>query len=163
MPPSLHAHVPQAWESEHAADEQRLRSAFAAAQPSSGVLTRDAFAALVRSLEGAATAADPAIDDERVGAMYEAALDCSSGPRSRLKQPGSQLGAHAATPREGYPLGPRGEPSPLLTTACNGGAFLPPPKVSDVTAFGPPGLLKQPESDVVLLEAFVYVCRTAGL
>ena len=76
MPPSLHAHVPQAWESEHAADEQRLRSAFAAAQPSSGVLTRDAFAALVRSLEGAATAADPAIDDERVGAMYEAALDC---------------------------------------------------------------------------------------
>lgn len=89
MPPSLHAHVPQAWESEHAADEQRLRSAFAAAQPSSGVLTRDAFAALVRSLEGAATAADPAIDDERVGAMYEAALDCSSGPRSRFKPSGS--------------------------------------------------------------------------
>ena len=38
-----------------------------------------------------------------------------------------------------------------------------PPKVADVTAFDPPGLLKQPESDVLLLEAFVYVCRSAGL
>ena len=95
--------------------------------------------------------------------MYEAALDCSSGPLSRFKPSGSQLGAHAATLREGCPLGPRGEPSPLLTNACSGGALVPPPKVADVTAFGPPGLLKQPESDVVLLEAFVYVCRTAGL
>jgi|TARA_B110000196_G_scaffold283198_1_gene264964 hypothetical protein len=97
MSTHLQPHVSQAWEIEHAAHEQRLRSAFAAAQPSSGVLTRGAFAALVRSLEGAAAAAEPAIDDERVGAMYEAALDCSSGMPAGPKCPCSQRGAHAAT------------------------------------------------------------------
>ena len=105
-PSSLHvSHVSQAWELEHGAHEQRLRSAFAAAQPASGVLTRDAFAALVRSLEGgaAAAAADPAIDAERVGAMYEAALDCSSGLPAGSKCPCSQLGTHAATHRPRSP------------------------------------------------------------
>ena len=175
MPSSLQPHVSQAWEIEHAAHGQRLRSAFAAAQPSSGVLTRDVFAALVRSLEGAAAAAaDPAIDDERVGVMYEAALDCSSGMPAGSKYPRSQLrgAAHAATHRprspthlpRAVPLGPRGEPSPLPTNACSGRALVPPlPKVADGTASDPPGLLKQPESDVLLLEAFVYVCRSAGL
>ena len=43
------------------------------------------------------------------------------------------------------------------------GALVPAPRVADATAFGPPGLLKQPESDVLLLEAFVYVCRSTGL
>ena len=174
MPSSLQPHVSQAWEIEHAAHGQRLRSAFAAAQPSSGVLARDVFAALVRSLEGAAAAAaDPAIDDERVGVMYEAALDCSSGMPAGPKYPCSQLrvGAHAATHRprspthlpRAVPLGPRGEPSPLPKNACSGRALVPLPKVADGTAFDPPGLLKQPESDVLLLEAFVYVCRSAGL
>ena len=175
MPSSLQPHVSQAWEIEHAAHGQRLRSAFAAAQPSSGVLTRDAFAALVRSLEGAAAAAaEPAIDDERVGLLYEAALDCSSGMPAGSKYPRSQRrgAAHAATHRprspthlpRAVPLGPRGEPSPLPTNACSGRALVPPlPKVADGTASDPPGLLKQPESDVLLLEAFVYVCRSAGL
>ena len=61
-------------------------------------------------------------------------------------------------------LGPRGEPSLLPKNALQRRRPLVPlPKVADGTAFDPPGLLKQPESDVLLLEAFVYVCRSAGL
>ena len=112
-----------------------------------------------RLLDGEAAALEDGPEDD----PREADVGVWVTGEASTSAPGSQLGAHAATLREGCPLGPRGEPSPLLTTACNGGAFLPPPKVADVTAFGPPGLLKQPESDVVLLEAFVYVCRTAGL
>ena len=88
----------EAWELEHANQEQRIRQAFAAAQPASGVFTLEAFTALVRSLEGGA-----ALEGRTVEAMYQAALDCSGG------------------------------------------------------------LLEQAETDVVLLEAFVYVCRSAGL
>ena len=87
-----------AYDMDRAPREQRLRSAFAEAQPASGVLSLPAFVALVRALDGAA-----ALSDATVFAMYQQALECSGG------------------------------------------------------------LLDEAESDIVLLEAFVYVCQTVGL
>ena len=87
-----------AWDLDNAHTEQRLRSAFAEAQPPSGVFSLDQFAALVRSLGGGG-----ALPDTAVATMFQQALEISGG------------------------------------------------------------LLEEADSDVLLLEAFVYVCHSRGL